>query len=113
MPQDSKLLELHPELDEAIRRYCDGCRGRIDSFVERRLSWRATLSTHRRALGLDLVRAPLNALLAVPLMTARKAASWMNLMGWFGAERALTTLPSGLRTDCEREVDWLTRTELL
>ncbi|MBE1237234.1 hypothetical protein IHV25_06190 [Phaeovibrio sulfidiphilus] len=50
----------------ASRRYLDGLNSRIDPFIENTWSFGASLDLHRVALGPDIVRAPVNALLSIP-----------------------------------------------
>jgi hypothetical protein len=51
-------------------------RGRVDGFVGRHLTWPGTLRLHAAALGGDLLRAPINVVLA-PLLLLVRAAAWV------------------------------------
>ena len=98
---------------EAARLYFESRRARVDGFVARRFSVRGALALHRKALGLDLLRAPLNVLLAVPAAAAKLAAAAAHALG---AERLAGSLASRrilLRTAVERELEWLIVTDLL
>ena len=98
---------------EAIDRYLDATRARIDPFVDDHFSFAGACALHRRAIGWDLVRAPVNVLLAVPqvaLMLGSALARWVGwprTADWLGARHVL------LATDVAREIDWLIHTELL
>ena len=50
----------------AVDRYLNETRARIVPFVDGHFSFRGALALHRRAIGWDLVRAPVNVVLAVP-----------------------------------------------
>lgn len=97
----------------AIERYLEGTRARIVPFVDRHFSFSGACALHRRAVGWDLVRAPVNVLLAVPqvalLLGAALArrAGWRRTADWLGDRQILLT------TDVAREIDWLVHTELL
>ena len=59
--------------DDAVRSYAAACRARIPGFVARHFGWRGSLRLHRSAIGLDLLRAPLNVLLVGPTLFLRLA----------------------------------------
>lgn len=103
---------------DAVARYMAERRRRLPDFVGRHFGLRGTLRTHRKALGWDLARAPANLLLAVPFVATRLAGGAVGLAGRRSSKaRAvadrLSTLPILLRTDVEREIEWLVYTELL
>lgn len=72
------------------RAFFDAARGRIDGFVARNFSVTGSAAMHRRAFGLDLLRAPLNVVLApihaltrlfaliARLLRARRLAGWLD-----------------------------------
>ena len=66
----------------AIRAFAEDCRRRVPDFAARHFSFAGTLRLHREALGLDLVRAPINVLLVAPSLFLRLAGT------------ALLTLPA-------------------
>ena len=109
-------------LDEAVAReivagavdsYLNETRARIVPFVDDHFSFRGALALHRRAIGWDLLRAPVNVLLAVPqvlLLLGSALARWtrrQRAADWLGNRQIL------LATDVAREIDWLVYTELL
>lgn len=51
-------------------------RDHVDAFVKRHFGWRGTLRLHREALGLDILRAPMNVVLS-PLLVLARAAAWI------------------------------------
>jgi hypothetical protein len=100
-------------VDDGIRRYFTARRDRVPGFVDCHFSLRGSLAVHRSALGLDVLRAPANHLLAGP-HTGLKAVGL--LAGWL-ANRHLAQRIAGrsllLRTAVSRRVEWLVVTELL
>jgi hypothetical protein len=98
---------------DAVLRYIESRRGRIDSFVDRHFTFGGSVALHRRALGWDLLRAPANLFLAGPAL-AVKLMAWAARRGgmarvaaWLAGCRPL------LETEVAREVEWLVATELL
>ncbi|MBO0735666.1 MAG: hypothetical protein J2P48_03740 [Alphaproteobacteria bacterium] len=116
-PEDVSMTD-RPELARAIvqdaaRQYIASRRERIDAFVDRHFTFAGSLALHRRAIGWDLVRAPLNLFLAGPALIAR-LANWLAHRS--GSQRAAAWLARRrllLETDVAREVERLLATELL
>jgi hypothetical protein len=97
----------------AIRAYADACRARVPEFVARHFGWRGSLRLHRSALGLDLLRAPLNVLLVGPTLVLRLAGL---VCGWLGWSRTATWLAGRhlfVETDLARRMAELVLSELL
>lgn len=98
---------------DAVARYLNETRARIVPFVDDHFSFRGALALHRRAIGWDLVRAPVNVMLAVPQVllllgsALARWARWQRAADWLGNRQLL------LATDVAREIDWLVYTELL
>jgi hypothetical protein len=98
---------------DAMHRYIESRRGRIEAFVDRHFTLAGSLALHRRALGLDLLRAPANLFLAGPAL-AVKLIAWAARRG--GMERVAAWLAGRrllLQTEVAREIEWLVATELL
>jgi hypothetical protein len=97
----------------AVQRYIESRRGRVDAFVDRHFTLAGSLSLHRRALGLDLLRAAANLFLAGPAL-AVKLIAWAARRG--GMERVAAWLAGRrllVQTEVAREIEWLVATELL
>jgi Family of unknown function (DUF6635) len=98
---------------ETARLYFESRRSRVDAFVDRYFSLPGSLLLHRKALGWDVLRAPVNVALAVPYIGAKLIAG---IAGRLGAERLSRFLGSRrilLDTASGREIEWLVVTELL
>jgi len=57
-------LEIEQAIQSGIERYFDDCRARIPAFIDRHFHYPGALATNRKALGWDMLRAPLNLLWA-------------------------------------------------
>jgi hypothetical protein len=114
-----RMSELSPQelagaiVRDAVQRYIESRRGRIDAFVDRHFSLAGTVALHRRALGWDLLRAPANLFLAGPalgtklLAWAARRGGMKGVAAWLAGRRLL------LETEVAREIEWLVATELL
>ena len=97
----------------AVEHYLQATRARIDPFVDAHFSIAGAWALHRRAVGWDLLRAPVNVALAVPQVlmllgcALARWARWQRTAHWLGSRHLLLT------TDVAREIDWLICTELL
>ena len=84
----------------------------MQPFIDAHFSVRGTLSLHRAALGWDFARAPLNLTLAGPQLVLQLGARAAKAVGAGRTARALRRSIM-LKTDVEREIEWLVQTELL
>ena len=100
-------------IDAAVQRYFEARRGKVEDFVDAHFTFCGSLGLHRNALGLDLIRAPVNVALMLPTVGAKLGAMASRRMGagraaeWLGRRNML------LRTSVDREIEWLIHTELL
>ena len=100
-------------VDAAIDRWAAARRAAIDGFVDRHFGFRGSGRLHRRALGWDLLRAPANIALVPPQLGLQAAGAVATRLGrrraghWLASRRLL------LRTDVDRELEWLLWTEFL
>ena len=99
---------------DAVDRYLEATRARIVPFVDDHFSFSSAWALHRRALGRDLLRAPVNVMLVLPQVVVLPAAAalarragWSRAADWLGSRQLLR------ETDVAREVAWLVHTELL
>src|SRR6266699_7183118 len=66
--------EVRRIVTEAAQLYFESRRSRVGAFVDRHFSLVGSLALHRNALGWDVLRAPLNIVLAVPYIGVKLAA---------------------------------------
>lgn len=88
-------------------------RAEVDAFVARHFAWPGTFRLHRAALGLDVLRAPLNVIMS-PLLLLTRLMTWVcrrlglgRAADWLGRRRLI------LRTDVAARVEAAVLTELL
>lgn len=96
-----------------IEKYFSERRLKVDPFVEKHFSLKGTLVIHKRTFGFDLVRHVLNAYFAVPCIAVKKTVSWFETLGMDRIAHLFNLIPSGLRTDYQKEVERLVARELL
>ena len=100
-------------VDAAIDRWGAGRREAIGGFVDRHFGFRGAGRLHRKALGWDVLRAPANIALVPPQLGLHAAGVVASRLGgrklghWLSSRRLL------LRTDVDREIEWLLWTEFL
>ena len=99
---------------DAVDRYLEATRARIVPFVDDHFSFSNAWALHQRALGRDLLRAPVNVMLVLPQVVLLPAAAalarragWRRGADWLGCRQLLR------ETDVAREIAWLVYTELL
>jgi hypothetical protein len=97
----------------AAKQYFAERRARAGAFVDRHFSFAGAVALHRRALGWDLLKAPLNIVLAVPYFAAMLTSRAARALGFRKAAEFLSTRRILLETAVAREVEWLVMTELL
>ena len=99
--------------DAAVRRYIAGRRERIPDFVTRNFALNGSLELHRRAFGLDLVRAPYNVVAGAATVARDVGAAGLRIVG---ARRAAARLKSRnlfWKTQVARELEWRLHADLL
>lgn len=107
-PPCGRVVDAH-----AVTAQADACRARIPAFVARHFGWAGTLRLHRRALGLDLLRAPLNVLLVGPALFLRLLTLLCRLMGPPWLVDWLRRRDLFLETDLSRVIAELVMSEVL
>ena len=107
-PEEAEVI-----LREAARAYFDGCRARVRPFVDSNFSLAGSLRLHRAALGLDLVKAPANALLSIPQVGLKLGALAARGLGKTETAEALECRNLLMETAVMREIRWRIVTELL
>jgi hypothetical protein len=98
---------------QAIERYIAQRHARVEAFIARNFSLIGSLRLHRRALGLDLVRAPANVLLMVPYLAMQLGGFGLRRLGAGGAARWLSSRMPFLDTEVGRELSRRLHEELL
>jgi hypothetical protein len=100
-------------LKRAIERYIAARHGRVQRFVDANYSLLGALRLHRRALGLDLLRAPANVALVLPYLTIQLGAAGLRGLGARRAARWLRARKPFFETDVARELTFRLHRDLL
>jgi hypothetical protein len=105
--------EVRAIVEHAIDRYIATRHERVAGFVDRHFSLTGSLRLHRRAVGLDLVRAPANVVLMLPYLGMQLGGAALRHLGARHAARRLSSRTPFLDTDVARELTWRLHSELL
>jgi hypothetical protein len=100
-------------VDRAIDRYIAARHDKVTGFVDANYSLIGSLRLHRKALGLDLLRAPANVALALPYLGSRLTAAGLEATGADWLAERVRRCKIFLDTDIARELTWRLHTELL
>jgi hypothetical protein len=94
-------------------RYVRGCEARIDDFVRRHYSFRGALRLHSHAIGLDIIRVPINIIWSLVNIILALVGFFAGLSHLWRIQRWIRKIPPGIETDMDRQISWLVVTELL
>lgn len=100
-------------VDAALDRWLAGRRERMTPFIDRHFGFRGSARLHRRALGWDVLRAPANLALVPPQLGLHLGGVIAARLGARRAGHWMATRKVLLRTDVDREIEWLLWTEFL
>jgi hypothetical protein len=98
---------------DAVHRYTESRRARIDGFVDRHFTFAGSVALHRCALGWDLLRAPANLFLAGPALALKLTAWAAQRAGMAQVAASLAERRLLFKTEVARQIEWLVATELL
>lgn len=62
--KDVSQVEIEQAIRSGIERYFDDCRARVPAFIDRHFHYPGAIATNQKALGWDMLRAPINLLWA-------------------------------------------------
>jgi hypothetical protein len=110
---DSAKRKIEMAVDLGISNYIQIRYAKIDSFTKKYFSFRGALRLHKKALGKDLYRVPLNIAWAVPYIVFRTGRFILRRTGAGKTFQVLDKMPPGFKTEVQKEVEWLIHTELL
>lgn len=99
--------------EEDAAAYFAACRARAPAFAARHFGLAGSLRLHREALGLDMLRAPLNALLVGPALVVRLLAALSRVLRLKRLARWLATRRLFVETRLSRRIAHLIADELL
>ena len=100
-------------VNNGITKYIHDRKAKVPSFVDAHFSFKGALKIHRKAIGRDLYRSPLNILWLIPLTATKASALLLKKVGAGNISEYLNRIPPGIQTDVQKEINWLIYTELL
>ena len=104
---------LQPAIDRAIESYLQARRQKIPEFVRSHFSLAGALKINKKALGADLIKAPLNTVWIVPYTATRVLSSAAAAVGLKKLAALAGKMPAGFKTAVQEEIDSLIFRELL
>jgi hypothetical protein len=113
VPSNSDRRVVIRSIETGIAAYAESRRRRITPFVDKHFSFRGAWKLNKLALGRDLYRAPANLFWAPIYFITKVGGAAFNRIGLTSVSGKIAQLPSGFRTDVEREVEWLLFSEFL
>ncbi len=100
-------------VERAIGAYIESRKERVPHFVRKHFSFKGAVRLNRKAFGSDLYKVPLNVAWTIPYITLRASSSLMKRLGLEKFPSHVERLPVGFETKVQKEITWLTFTELL
>jgi uncharacterized protein DUF6635 len=100
-------------LDRAIQIYIRSRREKIPEFVRTHFSISGAARINKKALGSDLIKAPLNVAWALPYAAVRTTSLILKRVGLRKIDHLAKKMPIGLKTAVQEEVNRLIFSELL
>ncbi|QXP88307.1 hypothetical protein KW113_05790 [Methylococcus capsulatus] len=116
---------LEPDSAAALRRllekaaargvadYIESRKAKIPGFVAQHFSFRGAWEMHKKTLGRDYYRIPVNLLWSLPAFLSHSTAAIAQKLGAKDLACRLRKVPSGLPTALQSELNWLIHVELL
>jgi len=110
-------LGLHQTLqhavDKGIEAYVTSRRARIPMFIHQHFSFRGALALHKKTLGRDVYKYPVNLVWGLPVALVTGAADLLAKAGAHRPAQWLQRMPRGIPTALHKELQWLIYTDLL
>lgn len=100
-------------LDRAIQNYIQSRRQKIPEFVQTHFSISGAAKINRKALGSDLIKAPLNVAWALPYTAVQTTSLLLSRVGLKKIDHLAKKMPTGFKTAVQEEINRLIFLELL
>jgi len=112
-PREENRRVIESAVEAGIRSFAKSRRRRIPRFIDKHFSFKGAWDLNKHAFGWDLLRAPTNLLWTPIYYLAKGVGRLARKAGVKTPEQLVEHLPAGVRTDVERELEWLVQTEFL
>lgn len=109
----AESVQVDSAIHRAIDQYIESRRAKIAEFVNKYFSMKGALKIHKKALGSDLYKGPMNISWSVPYTILKATSAVLKKTGNKKIPELLEKLPWGFETNVQKEVKWLIYTELL
>lgn len=96
-----------------LRQYIQNRRMVIDEFIDQNYSFSGAWQLNRKAFGWDIAKAPLNVAWAPIYLLNQLGRVSSKKLGWHKTSDFFASVPPGMRTRVESEVEWLVYTKFL
>ena len=117
LPENSVVLAKRHLIENGvglgIENYIRSRKVKVPDFVNDHFSLNGALKLHKKAIGKDLYKAPLNILWMLPVSITRGFSFLSKKAGANKISRFLGRIPPGFQTEVQKEINWLMYTELL
>ena len=113
LEKTNTLSPIETALDRAIRNYIDSRRKKIPGFVKTHFSISGAVKINRKALGKDLIKAPVNLAWALPYTAIQVTSVVLKKIGLKKIDKLIEKVPIGFKTSVQEEINRLIYTELL
>lgn len=102
----NKAALIEKAVQSGIQHYISDLRAEVDTFVDQTFSMSEAWEINKKAIGLDMIKAPANVLWTPLYFVLSSVGSGLKKMNFDAAGNKLKALPSGFSTDVEKEVEW-------
>lgn len=110
---DQRYPLIKAALDRAIDNYIQSRRKKIPQFVQTHFSISGAARINKKALGTDILKAPVNVAWALPYTAIQAASAGLSKIGFKNIRKLTGKMPSGFTTAVQKEINRLIFTELL
>lgn len=108
-----ELAQSMMAFDECISRYIQSRRSKVQDFSEKHFSLKETIELQKKHFLSDLLLNPINSLWAIPYLTLKKVFETVDKMGWAHLVSFFDKVPANLKTQYQKEIEWIIASELL
>lgn len=109
----NETRHIQAAFDRAVQNYIQSRRQKIPGFVQKHFSISGAAKINRKALGTDLIKAPLNVMWALPYTAIQATSLILGRAGFRKVEHLAHKMPAGFKTAVQKEVSRLIFLELL
>ena len=110
---DVRMATIEQAITNGTLHYILGRKKKIDEFVKKHYSFRGALKIHSHAIGLDIIRVPINIIWSVANIFLALLGVIAKLFHFNRIHGFIKKIPPGLETDMDKQICWLIITELL